>query len=340
MFGSIRRTLPLAAVCLPLLVGGLACSRDDKPPAANANAVGKDGQGQQEPRAEPAAAVQSGAEPAPREVIPRESLNWTKAEAASRLLHEESGVAAAVRLARLARIRTAGLPEPLTRSQASRLRLVRVGDDLFALGVPDEGLARTYRWVVLLNAAGDPVAPGGGPAEVPAQEPAEPESFATDVSQPGRPAPAAPVKPVDGRALPRDFGDWTLYASEDADVFPRLLISVDRVVDAADVQATMLMLQSAKGLRFDIRLERSYPYVALLTTTPEQEVARYKWDPYELSFMGPLRDKLPDGSGSFALDLEASAALQPVGGEISQGPIENKPPPQPGQADEEDAPPY
>ncbi len=51
----------------------------------------------------------------------------------------------------------------------------------------------------------------------------------------------------------------------------------------------------------------------------ESEVARYKWDPFELMFMGPARDHLPGSDEQiFEMDLEKSTWLLPVGGIIGK----------------------
>jgi hypothetical protein len=69
-------------------------------------------------------------------------------------------------------------------------------------------------------------------------------------------------------------------------------------------------------------------------------VARYTWDPYELTFMGPAADKLPDPPGSrFEIDLARSPVLIPVGGEIGEpDPIEEYVPPE--EREEEGEPLY
>lgn len=51
----------------------------------------------------------------------------------------------------------------------------------------------------------------------------------------------------------------------------------------------------------------------------EVEVARYKWDPFELMFMGPARDYLPGSQEQiFEMELEQSTWLLPVGGIIGK----------------------
>lgn len=126
-----------------------------------------------------------------------------------------------------------------------------------------------------------------------------------------------------------------LCVAADADLFPHLLIALERVWMVGDELQSALVAQSPTGLRFDVRYEDGYPYVALLWRSSDAaageggeaargepvEVARYTYDPYEFAFMGPLADKLPDPPGGlFELDLEQSEALVPVGGEIPEPP--------------------
>ena len=60
-------------------------------------------------------------------------------------------------------------------------------------------------------------------------------------------------------------------------------------------------------------------------------VATYKWDPYELVFVGPAVDALPDPPGGrFHIDVAASRRLEPMGGELPESrPIQRPPASQP-----------
>lgn len=70
----------------------------------------------------------------------------------------------------------------------------------------------------------------------------------------------------------------------------------------------------------------SVPLSSPIDSDTEVEVARYKWDPFELMFMGPARDLLPGSQDQvFEMDLEKSTWLLPVGGIIGKpDPVRSK----------------
>jgi len=126
-----------------------------------------------------------------------------------------------------------------------------------------------------------------------------------------------------------------LCCAEDAELFPHLLFLPGEVFILGDELQPALVAKSPPGLRFDLRFENDYPYIALLwrtrptatnaarESTPGElvKLARYNWDPWELAFSGPLCDKLPDPPGGlFELDLERSEVLIPVGGVLPEPP--------------------
>ena len=138
-----------------------------------------------------------------------------------------------------------------------------------------------------------------------------------------------------------------LVVSEDADIFPHVLLTPTRVVLIEKTLRAALVSKALGGARFDYRVrEEKWPYIGLVvpnrassatstsapSTTPATngeaepaekfiEVAMYRWDPDEQAFLGPANDKLPDPpGGKFELDLRESKALIPVGGDIPDAP--------------------
>jgi hypothetical protein len=247
-------------------------------------------------------------EPEPSPLLP-EAEDWSREEALARLADESAGLSAAVRLVRLAEVAPLCVPDPVPPRIARRLRLRELSDSLWALGLSTSD-ERRLAAPVLIDAAGEVTLPVDGVEEEVAR----------------------------------------LCCAKDPELFPHLLIVPGRVMMVGkDLQAA-LVADSPSGLVFDLRFDGEFPYVALLwresrvpvdegdqTTQPAQramargdepvEVARYEYDAYELAFMGPLSNKLPDPPGGlFELDLEASAALIPVGGVIPEPPVVEPPP--------------
>ena len=220
---------------------------------------------------------------------PAAAPDWSREEAVARLDDEHDGVRAAVRLVRLAGLAPLCVPDELSEAQTSRLRLLRLRDDCWALGLPDRRDARCLHAALLISATGEVTPLAEGVEE-----------------------------------------EWlTLHVSRDADVFPHLAICPQKVLLVAADVTPAVVLAPGQHVRFALRTERRFSYVALLapTSTGEAEVARFRWDPYEMTFTGPASDKLPDPPGGrFQIDLKASRRLEPVGGELPE-PEENKPPP-------------
>jgi hypothetical protein len=113
-----------------------------------------------------------------------------------------------------------------------------------------------------------------------------------------------------------------LHVSDDSDVFPHLIVTPTRVLWVADDVTSALVGKRLPHVAFSWVPNDGFPYIAMRLSGAvgeSSELARYAWDPYEFAFMGPLADKLPDPpAGRFELDLEASKALVPVGGEIPE----------------------
>ena len=248
----------------------------------------------------------------PKNPIDEESFDWTLPEALANLEEPELGLSAAVRLVRLADVHVPMLPDPLPVAAARKLRLTALSDSAYALGVRDDDNERVVRTPLLIDLEGN-------------------------VSEPGD-----------------DGESFDLYVSRDGDVFPHLLISPTTVVNAASPDDEQIRLESTDSMWFEVRQENEVDYLALIhlggaeenEETEEAaddeadapsavsepavvgpvEVARYQWDPFESMFMGPAADKLPAPlEGRFELDLEASAWLLPVGGEIGEPDAINPP---------------
>ncbi len=250
---------------------------------------------------EPAARPVADARPAPAEAGGREqAARWSAAEAAEHLTDTDPRVAirAALRLLSIRDVRPACIPGSLEEATAARLRLEPLGSRLVALGLRRRS-AHVLRCPVLLTRDGDVLDP-----------------VAED-----------------------EQADTVLYISDMPDAFPHLLISRTHVwvvgFDRPLVRA--LAGRKLRGARFALRFQGETPYVALVWRAATQagapsqpagdgppaagarEVARYVWDPYELSFMGPQRDRLPDPPGGFfVLDVDNSDLLTPVGGDVPE----------------------
>lgn len=249
--------------------------------------------------------------PDPSPLLP-EAESWSREEALARLADEPARLSAAVRLVRLADVAPLCVPDPMPLRVARRLRLRALSDSLWALGLstPDD---RRLAAPVLIDAAGEVTLPADGVEEEVA----------------------------------------LLCCAKNPELFPHLLIVPERVTIVGAQLQSALVSDSPPGLIFDLRFDGELPYVALLwrgSSAPADEtdetiqstqpaiadddgpieVARYDYDAYELAFMGPLSNKLPDPPGGlFELDLDASAALIPVGGVIPQPPVVEPPPFQP-----------
>ncbi|MBU0639891.1 MAG: hypothetical protein KKB50_13565 [Planctomycetes bacterium] len=255
------------------------------------------------PASAPTSQDAASAAPATDPLLP-ESYEWSNAEARAALADPDKGLSAAVRLVRLHDATPLCVPDPLTAAMATRLRVLRVPPEQWALGYSESSNERCLHSPILVEADGTVTALAAG---------------------------------VDEELL-------RLYVSEDPDIFPHLLIWPQRVGILNAPEETALALtppaEDAEALcpHFELRLEDGYACVvlALAGEAGPVDVARYAWDPYELSFLGPAANKLPEPFvGRFDLDMEASTALQPVGGEIPK-PVQPKEP----DEKEEELPPY
>lgn len=216
-----------------------------------------------------------------------ESHAWTREQAVERLNDEKTALSAAVRLARLADIRWPTLPEPLPAATAAKLRVLRVSETQYVLGLGSDQHERAVRVPLLIETGG---------TVVPLSEPEDYLVFY--VSR-------------DVEIFPHlliGAGFVTNFAQRDR-------------------PAIMLKTGAGLRFELRTQNDYPYVGLMCPQATPPAEVARYAWDPYEHTFAGPAIDKLPHPpGGKFEMDLEQSTGLQPVGGEIPE-PTPNTPPP-------------
>jgi hypothetical protein len=163
-------------------------------------------------------------------IIP-DAESWSRDEALRRLAAAPQRasdapaiVSAALRVLRLCGSPASCAPDPLPPAIALRLRAVRLDESLWALGHADGDAAMRLRCPVLLDATG---------------------------------AVRSPLEGVEEETA-------VLHVAEDADVFPHLLITPTRVLTIGQTVETALLTRPLPGLRFDLRAERGYPYLALL----------------------------------------------------------------------------
>lgn len=287
--GGLPRTGVIRLVTLLYLttcgLSALAgCSSDESPASQPAS----------RPVAEPAA-TQPAEPPEPeRSPLLPESESWAREEALAKLADEAPRLSAAVRLVGLSEVAPLWLPDPLPIEIARRLRVVALSESRWALGLATTD-ARRLGSPVLIESDGEVTLPVEGIEEEVA----------------------------------------VLCCAEDAELFPHLLLLCDQVLIVGDELRSALVAKSPPGLHFDLCFDGDYPYVALLWRVPPPatneaaepepaepvELTRYKWDPWELAFSGPLCDELPDPPGGlFELDLELSEVLIPVGGVLPEPP--------------------
>ncbi|MBL8880091.1 MAG: hypothetical protein JNG88_13310 [Phycisphaerales bacterium] len=227
-----------------------------------------------------------------------ESKQWTREQAAAHLDDAEAAVSAAIRLIELGAPESPHLTGDWTAERVKAVRVMPLGDAEHVFGVVDEGNDKLLKDVVRIAA-------DGGVAALSIEE----------------------------------MPNARVYASPDRDLFPTLVIGDRQIRVLSDLETEALTIEAPETLRFDLREKDDITAIVLMLDVGggPVEAARYRWDPYELTFIGPACDQLPDPpGGKFQLDLKRSAALTPMGGELPPPPkIDNtKPPP------EEDGPIY
>ncbi len=279
----MKRPSQSSAVML-ILAAALGCTRQQPPPRPASAPSSYHSPATTAPATAPAS------RPAPH-LLP-EAQHWSRTDALTHLTDETTRLSAAVRLVRLAGAEPPIVPDPLPPKMIARLRVVRLSDTFWALGLATRNVRRLAA-PLLIDKNG------------------------------------AVRRPLD----PAEEKGSVLCISPDAELFPHLLLAPRRVLLVRDEVSVMLVGHALPGCGFDVRNKDGYWYLALVfrradrassqpASQPAQvEVARYEWDPYEESFTGPARDKLPDPpGGDFELDVDASAGLVPVGGDLPEPP--------------------
>ena len=252
-----------------------------------------------ESRSKPSASSQpAAAKKTALTLIAPASLTWSQAEAATHLADVKLGMSAAVRLVQLAEAMPLCVPADLTDQHIARLQLSQLSVDRWALGLLDKKDPRRLRAPVLISVTGDVTLLAEG---------------------------------TDEEAL-------ILHVSKDADVFPHVAVLPTRVLIVEKDVTPAIVLGAERNVRFELREQRGFSYVALVLPRSgrTKEVARFRWDPYEMTFIGPGTDRLPDPpGGKFQIDLKASRRLVPQGGEVPETqPMPERPPERPVPPDD------
>ncbi len=217
-----------------------------------------------------------------RLILPQ-SLAWSQQEASAHLTDAQAGVSAAIRLVHLAQAEPLCVAEQPSDAIVARLRVVQLDEELWALGVAPRAETGPQRLYAPVCIRSD--------GEV--------------------------VQPVTG--IDEELA--LLRVSRDADIFPHLLVTPERVDILAGELQPALELEPNQPVWFQCREKSGYGYIALLTggASGPQEVAQYRWDPDEGMFLGPASDALPDPpGGKFTLNVPASERLVPMGGELPE----------------------
>ncbi len=247
---------------------------------------------------------------------PAEVQTWTREVALDRLMigvddatNQRDAVWAALRLIELDQLEALVAPETLTEDHFAALRVSRL----------------TPTWCVL------GLALGTAPNQLRA-----PIFFAADGKI------AQPVVGVEEELA-------LLVRSADHEVFPHLLMLPQSVIAISDTITTgggiSAALALAEGAPVRLRLEPNdgAPFIAarpLDRGAPDREIARYTWDPFEMRFYGPAREKLaPDAEPTFAINLAASPLLVPRGGVVESPASRPVPESRPGEDENRIIPP-
>ena len=212
------------------------------------------------------------------------SYEWTITEALSHIGDADAAVSAAVRLVRLGQAEEPCLPEKLSPELFDRLVVLPVEPYGWVLGRETETSTKLAA-PILITLIGEITIIG-------------------DCD---------------------DLAGSAAFVADDPEVFPNLLLTPGEVAIVGERIIHAIVADDLAGLSFAHVDNEGYPFVVLSRPgegeAPPREVARYTWDPYELAFMGPVCDVLPNPpGGEFKIDLPASEALIPVGGKLPEPP--------------------
>ncbi len=205
-------------------------------------------------------------------------LEWSREDALAKLRDETTAVQAAARLVQLEHAGALVVAGELNDRSLALLRLVPLDEGARALGFATED-ERVIRAAILISAEGDITRPTVGAEEELA----------------------------------------SLFVSRESAVFPHLIVTPERVLAAKLPVETAIELETPEVAYFAYEDNQGVPYVALrpLDGTGTEEATRYRWDPYELSFLGPAMDVLAEDTElTFKIDLPRSELLTPMGGKI------------------------
>lgn len=212
-----------------------------------------------------------------------ESPNWTREQAVAHLDDDAAAISAAVRLVELSDVETPLKGGEWSAERVNALRIAPLGEDGYVFGSVDKANENLLSGAMRIN-------PDGQVTLVVVEE-----------------MPGARV-----------------YASPDHDLFPSLLIGKHEVRMLSDLESEAMKVESPESAEFDMHVEDDIATLVLVVPADgaTAEAARYHWDPYELTFIGPAVDKLPDPpGGKFTLDLKRCGALTPMGGELPPPPV-------------------
>ncbi|MBI5864823.1 MAG: hypothetical protein HZB38_10000 [Planctomycetes bacterium] len=323
-----------AAVCL-----AIGCITGcERPPPQNANAA-------PQPADHAAASQPASSQPAAPAILP-ESAGWATAQCLSRLdaKDETARRSAAVRLVQLSKVDALCTAEPLSDEQARRLRVAKLGEGSWCLGL-EAAIERKLTMPVLID--------GEGNVSIPVDE-AEEEAAAIFVSADPEVFPHVVLTPLRVLIVGEDIipaivaktlgGARFEYRRKD-DRWPYLVLSIEKHAPSSapgsEPAAAALPAPSGDPAAATRPAPSGSPATA---SAPEDaldeddpaaveaeptEAARFRWDPYESAFIGPAADKLPNPPGGrFEIDIPESKAFIPVGGDIPDAPppVQQQPP--------------
>lgn len=289
----------------------------------------------EQPRSQPAQP------PAELDPILPESREWSREVALQKLGEVGACVSAAVRLVRLSDTAVHCVPDPLPPRLAARLAVEKVGETTWVIGIRDRQHQNLLRSPALIDEEGEVhlLAEGAEEEVSTLHLSVEPLRFPHLLLTPERVV-VVNDNPQVALKLSRQPSGLRFEVREINNVNYVLLMISNEAVASRPVgpDAGGAMEESpadhagapdapAPGAAAGAPGEPAGP--KRFRDATGLEVARYRWDVYENSFAGPAADKLPDPPGGrFEMDLEASEALLPVGGELPP-PMKNTEPPIP-----------
>lgn len=342
--GPFPRIDPPARPRSPVAIGALACAAlltgcneppqaPPRPTTASAPAAPSAG----------GAAERTAPPPARNPILP-ESHEWTAAQCVAYLGDEARAISAAARLVALAGAHSVLAADPLPADTAARLRLVRVSDQYRVLAVAAEDHDTQLRTPVWIDGEGGVVTlPEACQSRAVLHLSADADIFPHLVICGRVVFNAADPEHAALTVLRPEAVEFELR-QQDRYRYLALVLHPASVPPAPSAPPPAPQTASQPATRAASIPAATQNAATQLATRPGPptpvavEVARYKWDPYELTFSGPAVDKLPDPpGGKFELNIADSHYLVPVGGEIPEPP---PPKPPPGEQEKDLPPPF